>query len=107
MSDVVERIAHILGNSRSAGGLSDHDVALNIARELGVVPHDPLPHDPPQRRVAAKPDETVTHDPPQKAEERRYTPSDSPLMQQSERRAAAKPDETVTSGGRATKAKEA
>jgi hypothetical protein len=85
MPDIVERIAHILGHSRAAGGLSDHDVALNIARELDLVPHDP----------------------PQKAEERKFTPSDSPLMQQAERRASTKPDQAATSGGRATKAKEA
>jgi hypothetical protein len=85
MPDVVERIAHILGHSRAAGGLSDYDIALNIARELDLVPHDP----------------------PQKAEDRKFAPSDSPLMQQSERRAAAKPDQAATSGARTTKAKEA
>jgi hypothetical protein len=100
MSDVVDRIAHILGHSRAAGGLSDHDVALNIARDLDLVPHDP-----PTARKAVE--YNVLVDPPQKAEERKFTPSDSPLMKQAERRAAAKPDETVTSGGRTTKAKEA
>ncbi len=94
MPDVVERIAHILGHSRAAGGLSDHDVALNIARELDLVPHDP----------------------PQKPEDRKFTPSDSPLMRQAERLASitnalsggkVKADEKATSGGRAPKGKDA
>ncbi len=46
MPNAVDRIEKLLGDAEAAGGLSRRDVALNVARDLGLHPHDPEPNPP-------------------------------------------------------------
>jgi hypothetical protein len=46
MPNAVDRIEKLLGDAEAAGGMSRRDVALNVARDLGLHPHDPEPNPP-------------------------------------------------------------